>query len=387
MKKFILLFTISYIVFNSNILFAQAYQNSWGFGFGFAYPRFFSTDVRPSEANYGGFLSLQRDFSENLALRLQANYDHIRGRIPGFIPATNLYYYTNGTPVPSVTEYMHTDIISGNLDLLYYLVPCSPVNPYFGGGLGLDYYKPTWPSNVVNPDVKSNTTFEYDFILGSEWKVGENWNLKTEFEFHSTDGGLDGVLDNSRQGIFGSNSDGYVSANLGLVYYFDKGEKSKYCDLYNGITINIPKENYPSLDQIDSLLTAHIPKEIQTQVVEEKPVPEKTNWILYGINFEFDKSRLLPEAYPILEHAKEIFNENPEIKVEIQGYCDYIGTVEYNQKLSERRANTVRDYLIKQGIDGNRLTAVGYGKSNPVGDNKTVIGRAENRRIEFKVIK
>ena len=390
MKKFTLLFLIICCFYTPETLFAQAYQNSWEFGFGLTYPRFYSSDVRPLEGNIGGFLSLQRNFSENVALRLSADYDYIKGRIPGFNPETNMFYYTDGTPVPSDAANMHVSLMSGNLDLLYYLAPCSPVNPYIGGGLGVVYFKPTWPGNIVNPTLVSKTTTQLNLIIGSEWRISDDWKLLSEFMFNSTDGQMDGINNNNRQGAFGSNADGYLMANLGLVYYFDKGEKSKYCDLYSGITAQIPNENYPTLQQIDSLITAHIPKEVEKQVVVEKPVPvekKENNLVLYGVNFEFNKSRLLPEAYPILEHAKEILKENPDVKVEVQGYCDYIGSDAYNQKLSEKRANTVRNYLVNAGIESNRITAVGYGKSNPVGDNKTAIGRAENRRIEFKILK
>jgi OOP family OmpA-OmpF porin len=391
MKRIFLLVAILYSFLASENLFAQAYQNSWGFGFGFTYPRFFSTDVRPLQGNAGGYLSIQRNFSENVALRLSLNYDHIQGRIPGFNALTNTYYYTNGTTVPSLAEKMHTNLGSGNLDLLYYLAPCSPVNPFIGGGLGVVYLRPDWPGTIINSQSISKTSMQFNLVVGSEWKVGDDWKLLSEFIFNSTDGQMDGIINNNRQGVLGSDADGYLMANIGLVYYFAKGDKSKYCDLYTGITIQMPNENYPSLAQIDSLIIAHIPKQIEKEVIVEKaaPVekPVESNIVLYGINFEFNKSALLPEAYPILGKAKEILKQNPGIKVEVQGYCDSIGGDAYNQKLSERRANTVRDYLIKQGIEDNRITAVGFGKSNPVADNGTDTGRAENRRIEFKILK
>ena len=70
-------------------------------------------------------------------------------------------------------------------------------------------------------------------------------------------------------------------------------------------------------------------------------------------------------------------------KLEVQGHTDEPGTEEYNQKLSERRANTVVDYLAKKGSDGSRLRAVGYGASRPKADNKHEKGREENRRVEL----
>ena len=68
-----------------------------------------------------------------------------------------------------------------------------------------------------------------------------------------------------------------------------------------------------------------------------------------------------------------------------QGYTDNTGSEKYNQKLSQKRADAVRDYLVAKGIAASRLTAVGYGEANPIMDNKTATGRAFNRRIVFKV--
>ena len=387
MKKILLIFSVLLFSVATEVSYAQVAKNSWSFGFGLTYPRFQSTDVRPQQENYGGFLSLQRNFSEHVGLRLLVGYDHMKGRIGGFDPLMNRFYYTNGTVVPSMKEFMTSDVVSGNFDLLYYFIPCSPVSPYAGVGLGAAYLSPSWPSNVVN-NVKSTASQQFNFVLGSEWKMSTNWNLKTEFGYHTTNGELDGITNTGRSGIFGSEADGYITFNVGFQYYFKKGEPSHFCDLYNGIEVQAPKENYPTLEQIEGLIEKYIPKEVVKEVVVKKTVAAaEKNWILYGVNFEFNKSSLLPEAYPIMQHAVSILKENSDLKVEIQGYTDNIGSKEYNLKLSQKRAQTVKDYLVKNGIEGSRLTTVGFGESNPVGDNGTIIGRAENRRIEFNVTK
>jgi OOP family OmpA-OmpF porin len=107
----------------------------------------------------------------------------------------------------------------------------------------------------------------------------------------------------------------------------------------------------------------------------------KRSIVLRGINFDFNKANIKPEAQGVLDAAAEVLKENPDVKVRVSGYTDGIGPEAYNQKLSERRANAVRDYLASHGVDGSRLTAVGYGKSNPVADNATADGRAQNRRV------
>jgi outer membrane protein OmpA-like peptidoglycan-associated protein len=113
--------------------------------------------------------------------------------------------------------------------------------------------------------------------------------------------------------------------------------------------------------------------------------------VLKGINFETGKATLLEESFPALDHAGKILVDNPTLIVEIAGHTDNvkIKTPEFpnNQKLSQARANSVRDYLIKKfTINPDRLAAKGYGDLQPVVSNKTAEGKAQNRRVEFKVI-
>lgn len=105
------------------------------------------------------------------------------------------------------------------------------------------------------------------------------------------------------------------------------------------------------------------------------------------IHFDFDKYNIKKDSYGILNDVASILKANPQIKkIRIEGHTDAIGSDAYNMKLSQRRANSVRDYLIQQGISADRLEAVGYGKSRPIAPNNTAAGRAKNRRVEFNVI-
>jgi len=115
------------------------------------------------------------------------------------------------------------------------------------------------------------------------------------------------------------------------------------------------------------------------------PAPMAKTIVLRGINFDFDKANIKPEFTPVLDEGVDILKSNPDVKVVIAGYTDSTGAAEYNQKLSERRAQSVLDYFAKKGIDKNRMKAVGYGAKNPVADNKTKDGRALNRRVELQV--
>lgn len=107
-------------------------------------------------------------------------------------------------------------------------------------------------------------------------------------------------------------------------------------------------------------------------------------WAFRGLLFDFDKANVKSKYDPLIQNAVEVMKLNPGLTVEIQGHTDSYGTDAYNQKLSERRANAVKAELIKQGVDGKRLTAAGFGESKPVDTNDTDEGRAYNRRVEYK---
>jgi len=117
----------------------------------------------------------------------------------------------------------------------------------------------------------------------------------------------------------------------------------------------------------------------------EPAPPPKEKIVLRGVNFDFDKYAIRPDAKVILDEAAAILKRNPDVKVKVDGYTDNIGTKEYNQGLSERRAGAVADYLGQAGVDRSNLTPRGFGLTNPVADNKTKEGRAKNRRVELLV--
>lgn len=107
---------------------------------------------------------------------------------------------------------------------------------------------------------------------------------------------------------------------------------------------------------------------------------------LKGINFEFDKAELDANARRILDAVAETLKGQPTMKVELAGHTDNYGPEEYNQSLSERRMTAARDYLIEKGANGDNMTAVGYGESEPVASNDTAEGRELNRRVEFRIL-
>jgi OmpA-OmpF porin, OOP family len=106
---------------------------------------------------------------------------------------------------------------------------------------------------------------------------------------------------------------------------------------------------------------------------------------LDDVLFDFDKSTVKPEAGKILDRLVTFMNENKDKRVNLSGYTDSVGAEAYNQRLSERRVNSVKDYIVRKGVDSSRVSGQGFGESKPIADNKTKDGRAKNRRVEIKV--
>ena len=103
------------------------------------------------------------------------------------------------------------------------------------------------------------------------------------------------------------------------------------------------------------------------------------------VQFDFDKYNLKPETFALLDQAVQVLEQNPTLKVRVEGYSCNIGTVKYNLALGKRRANAVREYLIHRGIAANRLTMVSYGESQPKYDNSKKETRKLNRRAALVV--
>ncbi len=105
--------------------------------------------------------------------------------------------------------------------------------------------------------------------------------------------------------------------------------------------------------------------------------------ITQQIHFEFNKDKIRPESFPVLDAVVDALQKNPAIKIEVQGHTDNKGAAAYNKSLSDRRAAAVKKYLTSHGVDSQRLTSHGYGFERPLVDNSTEQNRALNRRVQF----
>jgi outer membrane protein OmpA-like peptidoglycan-associated protein len=110
----------------------------------------------------------------------------------------------------------------------------------------------------------------------------------------------------------------------------------------------------------------------------------RADLVLEGVNFKSGSAELTPESTAVLDEVADSLKAWPEVRVEVGGYTDSSGPAELNRDLSQQRAGSVRQYLIDQGVEASRVTAVGYGEDRPIADNSTREGRAANRRVELK---
>jgi outer membrane protein OmpA-like peptidoglycan-associated protein len=116
---------------------------------------------------------------------------------------------------------------------------------------------------------------------------------------------------------------------------------------------------------------------------DEPAVPVRVE---LDVKFDFDKSVVKADSHADIKSLADFMKQYPQTTTTVEGHTDAIGSDAYNQGLSERRANAVRDVLVEQhGIETNRVSAVGYGESRPVADNDSESGRAINRRVEAAV--
>ena len=170
-------------------------------------------------------------------------------------------------------------------------------------------------------------------------------------------------------------------------------------------TVPGPKENngcpYPDTDNdgvpdnIDKC--PNVPGPIENNGCPiEKPAPkkeysritvtEKQIILKQMVHFETGKSVIMPDSFAILDEVADVLIQNPNIRIRVDGHTDSQGSFDLNMKLSQSRADSVKQHLANKGIDSMRIETMGYGPSNPIDTNRTPSGRAKNRRVEIYII-
>ncbi len=334
----------------------QLTTESWAVGGGLSYPRYASINIDALNTNIGAYLSIQRNFTEHLGLRLKAGYSYMEGQ------------YTNGS-LEVINQ--ATGLITGDLDVLFYPVPCEPVSPYLFAGAGGNFKMIKNPQTVIEDAAKAGA--QLNLGAGVDFSLTSDLNLVGEFGYHITDGSsLEGTIVPGEV----SAQDTYLAFTIGVNYLFGKGAESKLCA--PGIVSEGGGVTQAMKDRIN--YNSRVIDKYVLSIANDKLV-------LTGVNFEFNKSILTPESDDTLDKTVKILKDKPSIKVEIRGYTDSEGSNDYNVGLSLDRAKAVRNHLISKGIDANRLTTVSMGQTGSVYDNKTEEGREMNRKVVLRIIK
>ena len=376
MKRISLILIAGIVLIYAGSSFAQSAEGSWSAGFlGLTYPRFEKTTVSPANTNYGYHAFLQRNFSLNTALRIKGSYLSMRGDIPG-----GQFSYTDGNPVPGNTEVMKTNLYVLDLDFIYKLIPLSFVSPYAGAGAGITLIDPVYKNEIAAAPSGTSVKPELNLFAGIEWSLNEGRKLVTEVGYHLSNGNLDGIEKTAGANSFNQS---YLTISAGLKFCLTETNGLMCCVHYKGLSAS---GNIPPLDKgVDVKEAAVKPVEIsQSKEVDLFPFTVKGLESVV-INFKFDQSNIQPDYETMLYQAARTLKLKQKLKLEIRGYTDNIGSAAYNTKLSEKRAETVENYFLDQGISADRLAIKGFGETMPIAGNNSRKGREENRRVNFKI--
>ena len=198
-----------------------------------------------------------------------------------------------------------------------------------------------------------------------------------EGEFHSWDYGtregvseiqvfrnFESALKQAGMKIVYEDSPGTITANKGDTWYWLQNSGSYYY------------QTFLKVKAMQQEVTADA-----SSIADE--LNKSGHMALYGIHFETAKATILPDSESVLAEIAKMLQQNPDVKVSVEGHTDNVGSATTNQTLSEKRAQAVVAWLTGHGIDASRLKAKGWGSSTPVDDNTTEDGRAKNRRVEL----
>jgi len=154
----------------------------------------------------------------------------------------------------------------------------------------------------------------------------------------------------------------------------------------NNYLLNVSKKHYLFYSDHFTLKGIHQIEEPFEKDVPLKPVEAGEVMVLRNVFFETDSFRLKRESRHELDKLHRFLSENPSVRIEISGHTDSIGTQQYNQQLSHKRARSVYRYLVEKGVEPRRLEYKGYGESRPMAPNHTPEGRARNRRTQIEIL-
>ncbi len=180
----------------------------------------------------------------------------------------------------------------------------------------------------------------------------------------------------------------FRKANFGIVFSGKGGDSNPYVTANKGaqwISVETDAETEVTWYTQTAVLVEGMKQDLAADASAMAAAIEKTGSVaVYGINFDTGKATLTPDSEKVLQEVLSLMKQQADWRFEVQGHTDNVGAKAANQSLSDQRAGAVVAWLVKNGVDKSRLTAKGYGDTQPVAPNTTEDGRAKNRRVELK---
>ena len=282
------------------------------------------------------------------------------------------------------------------------LIACVPLLTYGGDEVGHWYLDPY--VGGMTPDngwqVKEGANLDFGLAIGNNLSDAFSLELnvngaRPDYRVGSGHLGmaaasLDLLRVWNRAGVFAP----YVEFGAGALQLQPSGGNSNHTGFMAQAGIGAFIKLWENSDASRSLMLRPVQKTLCPTgevagpgvAVDANGCPLKGDVVLEGVNFQFNSAELTGDSKPILDDVAKGLREHPRLTVEVQGHTDSTGSATYNLALSERRAESVRAYLVSQGVSASRLSAKGYGLTQPIASNKTAAGRQANRRVVMHVI-
>jgi OOP family OmpA-OmpF porin len=254
---------------------------------------------------------------------------------------------------------------------LYYFLPDATFVPYAAVGVGARSTRFT--NDTLDTDAYVGGDRNYlavDFGLGMKYFITDYLVARLDVR--------DVMLPSKYKDKFLNN----IEATLGIGFYLSKKPKAVAPEPTAAVA---PPEPAPAVTPPPAPEPIPAPVVAPVVTVVEKDIIEKGKATL-DIKFDFAKANIQERYNKDLKEFAAVMKKHPGLKIYIEGHTDNIGPSAFNKKLSQERADNVKRYLVeKQGIDGSKLTAIGYGEEKPIAENKTAEGRLKNRRVDAVV--